>query len=332
MTSTPIDATDEITIPFPATEVWPVLADFAVYSRWWPKSLEIRILSGGMLLGTEVEIRPAGGRSFRCRVEAVDEPRRIQMRYFGGFIEGFGEWRLEPLGQETRVIYKLEAKAHGWMAVLLGKVLNLGQIHSRSMQLVLQNLSQELDRNRHDAEYGQNASPVSLDVKPDIDLRSPIVNTKIHSITALDAAPRTMPSSYPEPFRSMMNGRVKRPLGDLFGLTNFGVNITVLAPGAMSALHHAHSKQDEFIYVVSGTLALYIDEGRTELHAGMCAGFKAGTGNAHHLVNETSVDAVYLEAGDRMPGDEVTYPDDDLVARFADGSWHFFHKDGRPYP
>lgn len=72
--------------------------------------------------------------------------------------------------------------------------------------------------------------------------------------------------------------------------------------------------------------------GRTELHAGMCAGFKAGSGDAHHLVNETSSDAVYLEAGDRTPGDEVTYPDDDLVARFADGSWHFFHKDGRPYP
>lgn len=158
------------------------------------------------------------------------------------------------------------------------------------------------------------------------------MNTKIHSITALDAAPRATPSSYPEPFRSMMNGRVKRSLGDLFGLTNFGVNITVLAPGAMSALRHAHSKQDEFVYVVSGTLALYCDDGRTELHAGMCAGFKAGTGNAHHLVNETSSDAVYLEAGDRTPGDEVTYPDDDLAARFADGLWRFFHKDGRPYP
>jgi uncharacterized cupin superfamily protein len=110
------------------------------------------------------------------------------------------------------------------------------------------------------------------------------------------------------------------------------VNITVVAPGAVSALRHAHSKQDEFVYVVSGTLALYTDDGRTELHASMCAGFKAGTGTAHRLVNETSVDAVYLEVGDRTPGDEVTYPDDDLTARFVDGSWHFFHKDGRSYP
>lgn len=158
------------------------------------------------------------------------------------------------------------------------------------------------------------------------------MNTKIHTITALCAAPRTTPSSYPEPFRSMMNGRVKRPLGDLFGLTSFGVNITVVAPGAVSALRHAHSKQDEFVYVVSGTLALYSGDGRTELHAGMCAGFKAGTGNAHRLVNETTSDVVYLEVGDRTPGDEVIYPDNDLVAQFVDGSWHFFHKDGKPYP
>lgn len=174
--------------------------------------------------------------------------------------------------------------------------------------------------------------PESLDVKHHIDLNYPTMNTKIHTITALDAAPRTTPSTYPEPFRSMMNGRVKRPLGDLFGLTNFGVNITVVAPGAVSALRHAHSKQDEFVYVVSGTLALYSGDGRTELHAGMCAGFKAGTGNAHQLVNETASDAVYLEVGDRTPGDEVSYPDDDLAARFVDGSWHFFHKDGKPYP
>lgn len=130
-----------------------------------------------------------------------------------------------------------------------------------------------------------------------------------------------------------MNGRVKRPLGDLFGLTNFGVDITVVAPGAVSALRYAHSKQDEFVCVVSGTtLILYSGDGRIELHAGMCTGFKAATGNAHRFVNETFSDAVYLEVGDRTSGDEVTYPDDDLVARFVEGLWHFFHKDGRPYP
>ena len=79
---------------------------------------------------------------------------------------------------------------------------------------------------------------------------------------------------------------------------------------------------------MSAIIDLYSDDGRTELPAGMCAGFKAGTGNAHRLVNETTSDAVYLEVGDRTSGDEVTYPDDDLAARFVEGLWHFFHKDG----
>ncbi len=151
------------------------------------------------------------------------------------------------------------------------------------------------------------------------------------AITALEAPPRTKPSNYPEPFRSMMTGRVKRPLGDLFGLTHFGVNLTVLPPGAVSALRHAHTVQDEFIYVVAGSPTLYTDEGPTVLHAGMCAGFKAGTGNAHRLVNESAQEVIYLEVGDRVPGDAAHYPDEDLVAQQTGEGWRFFHKDGRPY-
>ncbi len=148
----------------------------------------------------------------------------------------------------------------------------------------------------------------------------------------MDAPPRVKPSNYPEPFRSMVSGRVKRTLGDMFGLTRFGVNVTLLAPGSISALRHAHTRQDEFVYVLSGTLVLRTDAGRTELTAGMCAGFKAGTGDAHQLVNESAQDAVYLEVGDRSPDDAASYPDDDLVAQAEAGGWKFFHKDGRPYP
>lgn len=151
------------------------------------------------------------------------------------------------------------------------------------------------------------------------------------AIVAAEAPPRTKPSNYPEPFASQMAGRVKQPLGDLFGLGNFGVNLTTLLPGAVSSLRHAHTRQDEFVYVISGTLVLYTDEGRTELRPGMCAGFKAGSGNAHRLVNESDEDAVYLEIGDRTPGDEATYPDDDIAARLVDGKWKFTHKDGADY-
>ena len=148
-----------------------------------------------------------------------------------------------------------------------------------------------------------------------------------------DEAPlRTKPSNYPEPFASRMIRRQKRPLGDLFGLTNFGVNLTRLVPKATSALRHAHSKQDEFVYILEGTPTLYTDEGATRLEPGMCAGFKAGTGNAHHLVNESDQDVVYLEVGDRTAGDTGTYPDDDLAAASVDGQWIFTHKDGSPYP
>ena len=148
------------------------------------------------------------------------------------------------------------------------------------------------------------------------------------AITALETPLRVKPSNYPEPFASQMAGRKKRVLGEVFGLTNFGVNLTHLAPGALSALRHAHSRQDEFVYILQGSPTLHTDEGRTLLGPGMCAGFKAGTGNGHHLINETSEDVLYLEVGDRSAGDEASYPDDDLKALLVAGKWDFVHKDG----
>jgi uncharacterized cupin superfamily protein len=151
------------------------------------------------------------------------------------------------------------------------------------------------------------------------------------AVVAADVSPRPKQTVYPEPFASRVSGRAKTPLGDLFGLTNFGVNLTRLAPGAQSALRHAHKKQDEFVYVLQGSPTLITDEGERQLSPGMCAGFKAGAGNAHHLINRTTADVAYLEVGDRTPGDESTYPDDDIQAAFLDGKWLITHKDGRPY-
>jgi len=151
------------------------------------------------------------------------------------------------------------------------------------------------------------------------------------AILTTEAPARTRQTTYPEPFASRMNGRQKHPLGDLFGLTNFGVNLTRIAPGGVSALRHAHSKQDEFVYVLRGSPTLITNEGKTPLSPGMCAGFRAGTGDAHHLVNETTEEVAYLEVGDRTPGDEGTYPDDDIQARLVDGKWRYAHKDGTPY-
>ena len=151
------------------------------------------------------------------------------------------------------------------------------------------------------------------------------------AVIAADVPARTKPSVYPEPFASRMVGREKRQLGDLFELRNFGVNLTRLAPNAVSALRHAHTRQDEFIYILQGRPTLHTDEGRSQLSPGMCAGFKAGTGNGHRLLNETAEEVVYLEVGDRSPGDEGSYPDDDLKAVLVEGKWKFVHRDGTPY-
>ena len=151
------------------------------------------------------------------------------------------------------------------------------------------------------------------------------------AIVAKNAALRTKPSNYPEPVASHMAGRAKQPLGDIFGLANFGVNLTTLASGAVSSLRHMHSKQDEFVYILAGHPTLVRNAGHTPLASGMCAGFKADNGDAHQLVNLTNEPAAYLEVGDRSAADAITYPDDDIVTMLVKGEWQFVHKDGRSY-
>ena len=152
------------------------------------------------------------------------------------------------------------------------------------------------------------------------------------ALVATEAPPRAKQTGYPPKMAKMVEGRLKRPLGDLFELTNFGVNRTTLAPGAYSALRHAHAKQDEFVYVLEGEPTLVTSAGETRHGPGKCAGFKAGTGDAHPLHNRTPKDVVLLEVGDRTPGDSVSYPDDDLIAVMdADGKWQYRKKDGTPY-
>jgi len=115
-------------------------------------------------------------------------------------------------------------------------------------------------------------------------------------------------------------------------LTNFGINQTELAPGAVSALAHYHSKQDEFIYILQGTPTVLIDNKEHVMEPGDCVGFKAGTGIAHQLANKSAELVVYLEIGDKTPLDEGAYPNDDLTFKItADGTCLFAHKDGTPY-
>jgi uncharacterized cupin superfamily protein len=155
---------------------------------------------------------------------------------------------------------------------------------------------------------------------------------KMLPVSALTITPPDKHTVLPPPFDALVAGRVKRRLGDHFGLTNFGVNLTQLAPGAASALLHRHTRQDEFIYILQGTPTLMLNEEGYSLRPGDCMGFKAGSGVAHQLVNKTNEMVVYIEVGDRTAGDEAEYPNDDLKAELSpSGQWKFTHKDGSAY-
>ncbi|CAI8732089.1 MULTISPECIES: cupin domain-containing protein [Methylococcus] len=153
-------------------------------------------------------------------------------------------------------------------------------------------------------------------------------------LPALDPAdvPVRTSSIYPtEAQRERVKGRSKQALGDALGLQNFGVNLVRLEPGAISAFRHWHSRQDEFVYVLEGELTLVTETGEQRLAAGTCAGFPAGKPDGHQLVNRSGRVAVYLEVGDRLPGDRAHYPEEDLEAHATRASYAFRHKDGTPY-
>jgi len=138
-------------------------------------------------------------------------------------------------------------------------------------------------------------------------------------------------TSYPEPYRAANSTRYNRRLADHAGLKNFGVNLTRIIPGGQSSFRHAHSRQDEFIYVLQGEVVLETNDGEQVLRPGMCAGFPAGTGDAHRFVNRTASDVALLVIGDRTPGDEISYPDVDMHAVLApDGVYRFSTKSGEP--
>jgi uncharacterized cupin superfamily protein len=144
----------------------------------------------------------------------------------------------------------------------------------------------------------------------------------------ISAAPTRTGSRYPAPFHASGMDKVRRQLGLAGGLTQFGVNLLTLKPGVWSSQRHWHTREDEFVYELEGEVTLDTDAGEEVLHAGDCAAFKAGDPDGHHLINRSGRNAVVLEIGSSLTGDEVDYPDIDLRATDAGYS----HKDGAPYP
>ena len=152
---------------------------------------------------------------------------------------------------------------------------------------------------------------------PKIDIAKTVVRTK---------------GVYPQPYSHVTDGRAKAALGNVAGLTQFGVNLTRLKPGAASALRHWHEQEDEFVYVIEGELVLIEEGDETVLKPGDCAGFKAGVPNGHHLVNRSQRDALYLEIGTRAATERGHYPDVDLVFERDERGIRFLRRSGEPYP
>ena len=144
------------------------------------------------------------------------------------------------------------------------------------------------------------------------------------------SAPKRFGAGYPPPHDAPCRERKRWKLGDMAGLSQFGVNLLRLAPGVWSSQRHWHTAEDEFVWIVSGEVVLVADEGEQVLRAGDCAGFPAGAPNGHHLQNRSNQDAVILEVGSRREAEDgCDYPDIDLMLK--PGETEYLHKDGSPY-
>jgi uncharacterized cupin superfamily protein len=138
-------------------------------------------------------------------------------------------------------------------------------------------------------------------------------------------------TGYPEPFRQIVLGRSRKRLGNAAGLTQFGVNLTTLKPGAASAQRHWHAAEDEFVYVLAGEVVLCEDGSEVVLRPGDAAGFKADVANGHCLMNRSGSDAVYLEVGTRAVRERAEYPDIDMRVERDENGARYVHKSGEPY-
>lgn len=144
----------------------------------------------------------------------------------------------------------------------------------------------------------------------------------------LTKVPRKTGSIYPEPYASMVAGRSSLRLGDAGGLTQFGVNIVILQPGAMSSLRHWHLNEDEFVMVILGECVMVQDAGETLMRVGDCAAFPAGSTDGHHFFNRSDSEARFLVVGTKAKSEVATYSDVDLMVHQAAGTSRFTYKDG----
>lgn len=138
-----------------------------------------------------------------------------------------------------------------------------------------------------------------------------MTDTKLRHVSEIPIS-TGLPESVADPIKpELFAGNHEGRLGTLVGMTQFGVNQVTLDPGSISSLRHWHEEEDEFVYILTGTLILVDDNGEHELAEGSFAGFPAGTANGHHLINKSENPSTCIVVGSRKPGQEtIHYPDD----------------------
>lgn len=147
----------------------------------------------------------------------------------------------------------------------------------------------------------------------------------------IDKVPTDTATGYPPPYNKVVEGRSRKRLARFAGLTQFGVNVCTLKPGAASSQRHWHENEDEFVYVLSGEVVLCEDGGETVLKPGDAAAWKAGIANGHCIVNRSSRDAVFIEVGTRAQTERAHYSDIDMKAERDERGFRYMHKNGEPY-
>ena len=138
-------------------------------------------------------------------------------------------------------------------------------------------------------------------------------------------------SIYPEPYAAMMAGRSSLRLGEAGGLTQFGVNLVTLHPGALSSLRHWHRAEDEFVMMTEGECVMVQDDGEVMMRPGDCAAFPANDGNGHHFINRSDRVARFVVIGSKAAHEIATYSDHDLMVEITPGTARFTYKDGSAF-
>ena len=147
----------------------------------------------------------------------------------------------------------------------------------------------------------------------------------------IEKIPVDTATGYPPPFNKVVEGRSRKRLGRAAGLSQFGVNICTLKPGAASSQRHWHEKEDELVYVLQGEVVLREDSGETVLKPGDAAAWKAGVANGHCLINRSNSDAVFIEVGTRAPAERAFYSDIDMMVTRDKKGGRYTRKNGEPY-